>query len=82
MHEGRPNIVDGLMNGQIQLVINTPVGKESKFDDSYIRKTAIKRQVPYVTTLAAAVAAAKGIAACRKSPGQVKSLQEYHADIH
>ena len=82
MHEGRPNIVDALMNGEIQLVINTPAGKESKFDDSYIRKTAIKRQVPYVTTLAAAVAAAKGIAACRKSPGQVKSLQEYHADIH
>jgi len=82
MHEGRPNIVDALMKGQIQLVINTPAGKESQFDDSYIRKTAIKRQVPYVTTLAAAVAAAKGIAACRKSPGQVKSLQEYHADIH
>ncbi|HUT92445.1 MAG TPA: carbamoyl-phosphate synthase large subunit [Thermoguttaceae bacterium] len=82
LHEGRPNIVDSLMNGEIQLVINTPAGKESKFDDSYIRKTAIKRQVPYVTTLAAAFAAAKGIAACRKSPGQVKSLQEYHADIH
>jgi len=82
MHEGRPNIVDALMKGEIQLVVNTPAGKESQFDDSYIRKTAIKRQVPYVTTLAAAVAAAKGIAACRKSPGQVKSLQEYHADIH
>jgi carbamoyl-phosphate synthase large subunit len=82
MHEGEPNIGDALMKGEIHLVINTPVGKESKFDDSYIRKTAIKRQVPYVTTLAAAMAAAKGIAACRKGRGQVKSLQEYHADIH
>ncbi len=81
MHEGRPNIVDALMDGQVQLVINTPVGKESKFDDSYIRKTAIKRRIPYITTLAAAMAAAKGIAAYRKGRGQVKSLQEYHADI-
>ncbi len=81
MHEGRPNIVDAIMDGEIRLVINTPVGKESKVDDSYIRKTAIKRGVPYVTTMAAAVAAAKGIAAYRKGRGQVKSLQGYHADI-
>jgi carbamoyl-phosphate synthase large subunit len=81
MHEGRPNISDAIMDGEIQLVVNTPEGKVGKFDDSYIRKTAIKRKVPYVTTLAAAVAAAKGIAATRGGRGTVKSLQEYHADI-
>ncbi len=81
LHEGRPNIVDAIMNGEIHLVINTPVGKKSQFDDSYIRKSAIKYKIPYVTTLAAAAAAAEGIAACRGGKGKVKSLQEYHADI-
>ncbi|MDD2238000.1 MAG: ATP-grasp domain-containing protein, partial [Kiritimatiellae bacterium] len=81
MHEGRPNIVDAIMNGEIQLVINTPIGKKGQYDDSYIRKTAIKYKVPYITTLAAALASAKGIAATRSGSGQVKSLQEYHRDI-
>jgi carbamoyl-phosphate synthase large subunit len=81
MYEGRPNIVDGIMNREIRLVINTPSGKLSKYDDSYIRKTAIKYKVPYITTLAAAAAAAKGIAAYRNGKLEVKSLQSYHADI-
>ncbi len=81
MHEGRPNIVDAIKNREIQLVINTPVGKMSQYDDSYIRKTAIKYKVPYITTLAAALAAAKGIAAYREGGGEVRSLQSYHADI-
>jgi carbamoyl-phosphate synthase large subunit len=81
MHEGRPNIADAIKNREIQLVINTPVGKESQYDDSYIRKTAIKYKVPYITTLAAALAAAKGIAAYRKGRPGVRSLQSYHADI-
>jgi len=81
MHEGRPNIVDGIMNREIQLVINTPSGKLSKYDDSYIRKAAIKYKVAYITTLAAAAAAAKGIAAYRNGKLEVKSLQSYHADI-
>jgi carbamoyl-phosphate synthase large subunit len=81
MHEGRPNIVDGIKNEEIQLVINTPSGKLSKHDDSYIRKAAIKYKVPYITTIAAAIAAAKGITAFRKGHGRVKSLQSYHADI-
>ena len=81
MHEGRPNIADGIKNEEIQLVINTPIGKRSQYDDSYIRKTAIKYKVPYITTLAAAAAAAKGIAAYRKGKSSVKSLQSYHADI-
>jgi len=81
MHEGRPNIVDGIKNHEIQLVINTPSGKRSKYDDSYIRKAAIRYKVPYITTLAAATAAARGIEAVRKGHGAVKSLQAYHSDI-
>ena len=81
IYEGRPNIVDGIMNGEIHLVINTPSGKIGKHDDSYIRKAAIKYKIPYITTLAAGVAAARGISAFRKGHGKVKSLQSYHADI-
>ncbi len=81
MHEGRPNIADAISNGEIQLVLNTPSGRASMQDDSYIRKTAVKRKVPYITTLAAGLAAAKGIDAYRKGRGQVKSLQQYHAGI-
>lgn len=80
-HEGRPNITDAIKNNQIQLVINTPAGKLSKYDDSYIRKVAIRYRVPYITTLAAAMAAAKGIAAYHEGKSEVKSLQSYHADI-
>jgi carbamoyl-phosphate synthase large subunit len=81
MHEGRPNIVDAIKNKEIQLVINTPSGKLSKYDDSYIRKAAIKHKVPYITTLAAALAAARGIAAKRKRQSTVRSLQDYHQII-
>jgi carbamoyl-phosphate synthase large subunit len=80
-HEGCPNIVDAINNGEIQLVVNTPSGKLSAEDDSYIRKTAIKCRVPYITTTAAAVSAAKGIAAYLQGHSVVKSLQEYHTDI-
>ncbi|MBL7209750.1 MAG: carbamoyl-phosphate synthase large subunit [Dehalococcoidia bacterium] len=80
-HEGRPNITDAIKNKQIQLVINTPAEKLSKYDDSYIRKVAIKYRVPYITTLAAAMAAAQGIAAYHEGKSEVKSLQSYHADI-
>jgi carbamoyl-phosphate synthase large subunit len=81
MHEGRPNIVDAIKNGDIRLVINTPSGRLSKHDDSYIRKAAIKYKVPYVTTLAAAAAAARGIESLRSGHRGPKSLQSYHADI-
>jgi carbamoyl-phosphate synthase large subunit len=81
MHEGRPNIVDGIKNGEIQLIINTPSGKLSQYDDSYIRKAAIQYKVPYITTLAAANAAVRGIAAFRRGHGQVRSLQSYHQGI-
>jgi carbamoyl-phosphate synthase large subunit len=80
-HEGRPNITDAIKNKEIQLIINTPAGKLSRYDDSYIRKAAIKYNIPYITTLAAAMAAAKGIIAYREGRSDVKSLQSYHADI-
>jgi len=81
LQEGRPNIVDAITNKEIQLVINTPIGKRGAWDDSYIRKAAIRYKVPYITTLAAALAATKGIAASLKGRGGVRSLQSYHADI-
>ena len=82
LHEGRPNIIDAIKNREIQLVINTPSGKLSKYDDSYIRKSAIRYKVPYITTLAAAIAAVKGIEAYQSDRGLVKSLQSYHMDIN
>jgi carbamoyl-phosphate synthase large subunit len=83
VHEGRPNIVDAIHNKEIQLIINTPIGKSGKYDDSYIRKAAIKYKVPYVTTTAAADAAAEGIRAYLDNQDGIKakSLQEYHKDI-
>jgi carbamoyl-phosphate synthase large subunit len=81
LQEGRPNIDDAIKNGEIQLVINTPAGKASQYDDSYIRKAAIKYKLPYITTIPAAFAAVKGIAAFRNRKSEVKSIQQYHADI-
>ena len=81
LHEGRPNILDAIMNGEIKLVVNTPVGKLSQYDDSYIRKSAIKYRIPYITTISAACAAVAGIAAFRDGRRMLKSLQEYHAGI-
>ncbi len=81
VHEGRPNLSDSMKNGEVQLVINTPSGKSSNYDDSYIRKTSIRLKIPYITTIAAALAAAKGIEAIRKGKEAVKSLQEYHREI-
>jgi carbamoyl-phosphate synthase large subunit len=80
-HENRPNIVDEITNRGIQLIVNTPVGKLSQHDDSYIRKAAIKHKIPYITTVAAAHAATQGIAERRQGKAGVKSLQSYHADI-
>jgi carbamoyl-phosphate synthase large subunit len=81
IYEGRPHIVDALKNGEIQLIVNTPKGKLSEIDDSYIRKSAIKYKIPYLTTTTAALAATVGISAARKGKAVVKSLQEYHRDI-
>jgi carbamoyl-phosphate synthase large subunit len=81
IYEKRPNIVDALVNGEIALVVNTPAGKQSEYDDSYIRKTAIKCNVPYITTTAAAYAATQGIKERLNGAYEVKSLQDYHREI-
>jgi len=81
LHEGRPNLMDAMHNGEISLVINTPSGKDSAYDDSYIRKAAIKYKIPYVTTPAAAVAAAEGIAAARETSISVHAVQAYHRGV-
>ncbi len=83
LSDGRPNILDMITNGDIQLIINSPVGKDSIHDDSYLRKAAIKAKVPYMTTIAAAKATADGINYIKAhGDGQVKSLQELHSEIH
>jgi len=81
LDEGNPNIADAIENKEIQLVVNIPNGKFRAIDDSYIRKTAIRCKVPYITTAAAALAAARGIEAYREGRGVVRSLQSYHAGI-
>ncbi len=83
LYEGRPNILDMITNGEIQLIVNSPVGKDSVHDDSYLRKAAIKAKIPYMTTIAAAKATAKGIHEIKvHGNGDVKSLQLLHGEIH
>lgn len=81
LHEGRPDMRDLITNGKIDLIINTPIGEE-RLDDSYLRKAAIKKKVPYMTTMAAAKATVSGILSLKKhGSSQVKSLQELHAQV-
>jgi len=80
VHEGRPNIVDAIKNRNIQLIINTPVGGGSKYDDSYIRMKAIQFKIPYITSMAAAEASVEGIAAVKQSKISTKSLQDYYKE--
>ena len=82
LYEGRPNVLDAITNGEIDLIINSPVGKDSVNDDSYLRKAAIKGKIPYMTTIAAARAPAKGIHYVKaKGNGEIKSLQQLHSEI-
>jgi carbamoyl-phosphate synthase large subunit len=81
VNEGRPNVVDLIKGGRIQLIINTPHGAEPWFDEKAIRRAAIAARVPTITTLSAAFAAAEGIQALRRGAVNVKSLQELHAEI-
>ena len=81
VHEGRPNIVDAIKNKEIDLVVNTPAGRLSEYDDSYIRKNAIKYKIPYITTTSAALSATKGIKERQNGEYKVRSLQEYHSSI-
>ncbi len=82
LSEGRPNILDAITNDQIDFIVNSPVGKDSVNDDSYLRKAAIKHKIPYMTTAAAALAAAKGINYVKQhGNGEIKSLQQLHSEI-
>ena len=82
IYEGRPNISDALTNGELAMIINTPNGKQSAHDDSYIRKSAIKMKIPYVTNIAAAKASLEGIMEMKiHGSHEVKSLKEYHKAI-
>ena len=78
VNEGRPNIVDHIKNGQVALIVNTPLGRGSYSDDPVIRKSATQHGVPILTTLSAAAAAVSGIKALKDEVLTVKSLQEYH----
>ncbi len=83
IYEGQPNIEDWIINGKIQLIVNTPAGKTAAHDDSYLRKGAIKHRVTYITTMVAAKAAAEGVNQMNKyGNSEVLSLQEWHAKIH
>jgi carbamoyl-phosphate synthase large subunit len=83
LNKGRPDIIDAITNGQIDIIVNTPIGKKGADDDSYIRKAAIKGGISYVTTMAAARATIAGIKDIKfnKAAG-VRSLQELHSQIH
>ncbi len=83
IYEGRPNIIDAINNGEIDLIVNSPVGKDSAYDDSYLRKAAVKAKIPYITTVAAAKAAATGIKTINEAhqarkDSEVNSLQDWH----
>ena len=83
LYEGRPNIGDMITNGDIQLVVNSPIGKDGAHDDSYLRKAAIKAKVPYFTTVAAARVTAEGIHYVKThKSSELKSLQALHNEIH
>ncbi|MCG2712609.1 MAG: carbamoyl-phosphate synthase large subunit [Candidatus Omnitrophica bacterium] len=80
LHEGRPNIVDALKNKEIHLIINTPVGRSGKSDDSYIRIMAIQQKIPYITSMAAASASVRAIEAMQKTSITPKALQSYYEE--
>jgi len=82
LYQGRPNILDLIANGQINIILNTPIDKKAAQDDSYIRKAAIKSGIFYVTTMAAAKATIEGIKAAKNNTIAVKSLQQFHKEIN
>jgi len=82
LKEGRPNIYDMITNGEVALIINSPIDKNGVDDDSYLRKAAIKSKTPYMTTVAAAKAAADGIHYVKTNKtGEIKSIQQLHSEI-
>ena len=81
VNEGRPNVVDYIKNGDIHLVINTPLGETSRFDELAIGSAALEAKLPILTTVSAAAAVVKGIQSVKEQTSSVRSLQEYHEDM-
>ena len=81
INEGRPHVGDQVLNGKVHLIINTPLGRESFFDDTTVRRVAMLHGVPCITTLTGAAAAVSGIRALRDEGLSVRAIQEYHAGI-
>jgi carbamoyl-phosphate synthase large subunit len=82
LYEGRPCILDSINNKEVDLIVNTPAGKDSVSDDSYLRKAAVKAKIPYMTTMAAARAAAEGVRYMKANgTSELFSLQDLHARI-
>jgi carbamoyl-phosphate synthase large subunit len=81
VNEGRPNVADEIVNRKVDLVINTPLGRESFFDDRAVRRAAMMHEVPCITTLTGAAAAVQAIRALRQHPLGIRALQDYHAGI-
>jgi carbamoyl-phosphate synthase large subunit len=81
VNEGRPNVADHLVNREIAMVINTPLGRDSFFDDRSVRRAAAMAQVPCITTLTGASAAVSAIRALRQQALTVRSLQDYYAGV-
>ena len=79
VNEGRPNIADRIVNGEVQLVINTPLGMESRFDESAIRATALDHRVPCITNISGAAAAVEGIRAMQSDDAPVAPIRDYQA---
>ena len=79
--EGRPNVLDEIINGKVHLIINTPKGKRGRGEGYVIRRTAVDFGIPYITTVAGAIAAVKGIEAVKKRKLTIKSIQEYHREV-
>jgi carbamoyl-phosphate synthase large subunit len=82
VNEGRPNVVDRIKSAEIDLIINTPLGRSSRFDDKAIRRAAVQHGVTCITTLSAAGAAIQGIRACQENQTHVESLQSLHGGKH
>jgi len=80
VNEGRPNVADQVVNGAVQMIINTPLGRASFFDDRMVRRAAMLHGVPCITTLTGAAAAVSGIRALRERELTVRPLQDYHAE--
>ena len=78
LHEGRPNIADAIKNNDIQLIVNTPIGRNSKYEDSYIRRMAIQKKIPYITSMTATEASIEGIEAAKTKEIEVKPLQSFY----